>query len=111
MKTLNSTINYEKNMEPEFTAPLRFIPDPTFEATVRQMQYYYQVCQLLLDEGTFTHASRLYIRDLVIRVDEMQQKYNPTTAEVNEYLQRIATLCYEIGLTTEQVQKAGVPVY
>jgi hypothetical protein len=109
MKSLKYTINYEKFMEPEFTAPLNFIPDPTWTgATAKQMEWYYIICQLLLDEGLLTHASRLYIRKLLIAIDELPE--NPTTPEVNEYIKMTSTLAFEIGLSLEQIQKAGVPV-
>lgn len=108
MKTLQP-INYEKFMEPEFTAPLKFIPDPTLSgATVKQIEWYYILCQMLLDEGTLTHASRIYIRSMVIRIDKLPER--PTTPQVNEYLKITSTLAYELGLTLEAIQQAGVPV-
>lgn len=108
MNTLQ-LINYERFMEPEFRAPLNFIPDPTWTgATVKQMEWYYKICQLVLDEAILTHASRIYIQDLIIRIDKLPER--PTTHQANEYQKMTSTLSYEIGISLEAIQRAGVPV-
>ena len=109
MKTL-FPLNYEKEMGPEFTAPLDFIPDPSFPgASLQQIEWYYKICKLVMDEAILTHAGRLYIQQLILTIERFPE--NPTNPQVNQHIKMISTLAYEIGLSLEQIQKAGIPIF
>lgn len=108
MKTLTYNINYEKFCGPRFLEPLRDLPEPWDEATAKQAEWYYKLCQLMLDQKTLNRCQCLYARKLIEEITHLP--HDPDTKQVNDYLKITAVLAHEMALSPEEIQKAGVPV-
>ena len=102
-------IQYESSMEPIFRAPLDYIPDPEWDATVQQTAWHYKLCQLLLDKGTLTHAKALYIRRICEEIERLPS--NPNSTEVNDYENITNIMADCLGLDRRDIQEAGIPIW
>jgi hypothetical protein len=102
-------LNYDDQVPDHWHEPLDAVPDPELPTTTKQTEYFYKICQLLLDAGRLTRCRTIYVMRLVELITAGLPA-NPASGEVANYLQLTAALCHQLGLDQAAIQRAGVPI-
>lgn len=103
-------IDYDKHTPDDWHKPMHQVEDPEVDLDTKACQYYYQVCQMLLDAGRLTRTRTIYVVRLVELIAAGIPQ-NPGPGVVDNYLQLTAALCYQLGLDTDDLQRAGIPIH
>ena len=102
-------VDYSAQVPDSWHEILDAVPDPEVETTTKQTQYFYQICQMLLDAGRLTRCRTIYVLRLVELITAGIPA-NPAPGQVDNYLQLTAALCHQLQLDQADIQRAGVPV-
>ena len=102
-------LNYDGNVPDSWHIPMHWIPDPETETTIRQTEYFYKICQLLLDAGLLTKCRTIYALALVELITSFPD--HPTSEDCEKYIQLSGSFCLKLGLDQEDIQKAAVPIW